>query len=82
MRIPNGANLRLRTVGNPEKQCIVLCLRFSTDTRKHADWFHESNGEIIDLVNEKNSLFQRTLADRCTGATMNKYTEVKAQLQK
>ena len=30
-------------------------------TRKHADWFDESNEEIMELVNKKNSLFHRTL---------------------
>ena len=51
-------------------------------TRKHADWFDESNEEIMALVNEKNLLFHRTLADRCTRATKHKYKEVKAELQK
>eukprot|EP00795_Rhopilema_esculentum_P004053 gene4053-20229_t len=40
-------------------------------TRKHADWFEESNEEIMELVNEKNSLFHRTLDDRCTRGTRN-----------
>ena len=51
-------------------------------SRKHADWFDESNEEIMDLVTEKNLLFQRTLDDRCTRATKRKYREVKSELQK
>ena len=51
-------------------------------TRKHADWFDESNEEIMELVNEKNSLFHRTLDGRCTRGTRNKYKDVKSELHK
>ena len=36
----------------------------------------------MELVNEKNSLFHRTLDDRCTRGTSNKYKDVKYELQK
>ncbi|XP_065056346.1 uncharacterized protein LOC135684641 [Rhopilema esculentum] len=51
-------------------------------TRKQTDWFDESNEEIMELVNEKNSLFHRTLDNRCTRGTRNKYKDVKSELQK
>ena len=51
-------------------------------TRKHADWFDESNEEIMELITEKNLLFQKTLDSRCTRATKNKYKGVKSELQK
>lgn len=51
-------------------------------TRKHADWFDESNEEIMELINEKNMLFHKTLAGGCTRTTKNKYKSVKSELQK
>ena len=51
-------------------------------TRKHADWFDELNEGIMELVDKKNSLFQRMLAGGFTKATKNKRKGVKYELQK
>uniref|UniRef100_A0A3B3HTA8 Reverse transcriptase domain-containing protein n=1 Tax=Oryzias latipes TaxID=8090 RepID=A0A3B3HTA8_ORYLA len=51
-------------------------------TRKHADWFDESNEEIMELINKKNMLFHKTLAPRCTRTTKSKYKTVKSELQR
>ena len=42
-------------------------------SRKHADWFTESNEAITDLINEKNRLSHKMLNDRCTRSTTRKY---------
>ena len=83
-------NLPTQTTGTIEEQWAALrnvVYRSASDvlgkpTRKHADWFDESDDEIMKLVGEKNSLFHKTLTDRCTRTTKDKYKAVKSQLQK
>ena len=83
-------NLSTLSTGNSDEQWGVLKNAvysaasdvLSKPIRKHADWFNESNEEIMELVNEKNSLFQSTLAGGYTRTAKNKYMVVKSDLQK
>ena len=48
-------------------------------SRKHADWFTESNEEITDRINE-NTLFHKMLSNRCTRSKTRKNKRVKSEL--
>lgn len=51
-------------------------------SRRHADWFDESDEEILSLISKKNKLFHETLRNSATQATKDRFKTARAELQR